>query len=100
MKIKHLEKIGVGLLATGIVLGVGSFIFRYFVNMYFVAEQYAPIEAEYAEGFYGKGYVPVLHGLYEYNPYRAEAYPTPIILAVAGLVALIGLILYGVSRRI
>jgi len=96
------EKIGAGLLAIGVALGaavgVSSSIFRYFVS--FIEGQYAPVEAEYVEGFYGKGYVAVLYGLYEYNPYKCEAYPNPIILAIAGLIALTGLILYAVNKRL
>ena len=69
-------------------------------TLYFMGERYAPVEAEYVEGFYGKGYVAVLHGLYEYNPHRGEAYPNSIIIAVAGLIALTGLILYAVSKRL
>jgi len=100
MNIRYFRNIGIGLLVVGVALGIGSFIFRYFLNMYFIGMQYAPIEAEYAEGFYGRGYVPVFYGLYEYNPYKGEAYPNPIVLAVAGLIALIGLILYAVSKRV
>jgi len=100
INIRYLETFGIGLLVIAAALGFGSFILRYFLNMYFIGRQYAPIEAEYAEGFYGKGYVPVLYGLYEYNPYRGEAYPNPIILAIAGLIALVGLVVYAVSKRL
>ena len=81
----------------GLIL-VGSYPFKYILEILLIARGgYSP---PYGGGFYGENYSPILFGLYEIEIYRGELLPSPLLLGFAGLVTLLGLIIYAIGKKI
>lgn len=80
---KFLDWIVVGLLIIGLVGISGIYLTKYALELYYTATRAFWFQEER---------IPLLGGLYEYDPIRNEAHPNLIIVSIFGLIALAGIV--------